>query len=49
MWATCLKEPEAGPEIIDLLILPFFTDFLVGDEAAFAEGNRQPKDRRQKK
>jgi hypothetical protein len=44
MWATCLKEPEAGPEIIDLLILPFFADFLVGEEAAFAEGNHQPKD-----
>jgi hypothetical protein len=42
MWATCLKDPDAGPEIIDLSILPFFADFLVGEEADFAEANHQP-------
>jgi hypothetical protein len=33
-----MKEPEAGPEIIDVSILPFFADFfLAGDEPDFAK------------
>lgn len=33
-----MKEPSAGPEIMDLLTLPFLpVFFFVGDEAALAE------------
>lgn len=35
-----MKEPSAGPEIMDLLTLPFLpVFFFVGDEAALAEEN----------
>jgi hypothetical protein len=38
MWATWMNDPDAGPEIIDLSIFPFFVDFfLVGDEKDLAE------------